>query len=83
MSMSLIIFLVILFIITMVLTLYAFRQEDMKIKKYEEEGDTVHDELKRSHEYESTSIKTYLPIQIWIYIITFVVGTIAFLIYLF
>lgn len=83
MSMPLIIFLVILFIITMALTLYAFRQEEMKIKKYEEEGDTVQDEIRRSHEYEATSIKKYLPIQIWIYAITIIIGVIAFLIYLY
>jgi len=82
-SMPLIIFLIILFIITMALTLYAFRQEDMKIKKYEEEGDTVEDEIRRSHEYEATSVKKYLPIQVWIYVITIVLGTVAFLIYLF
>lgn len=83
MSMQLIIFLVILFIITMSLTLYAFRQEEQKIKRYEEEGDTVEEQLQRSHEYEETSIKTYIPIQIWIYSITFAVGMIVFLIYLF
>lgn len=83
MSLPLIIFLVVLFIITMALTLYAFRQEDMKMKKYEEEGDTVQDELRRSHEYEATSIKTYIPIQIWIYAITFIIGIVAFLLYLY
>lgn len=82
MSVPLIIFLVVLFIITMALTLYAFRQEEMKLKQYEEEGNTVKDELKRSHEYETTSIRKYIPIQIWIYSITFIVGIVAFIIYL-
>jgi len=83
MSWTLIIFLIILFLITMILTLYAFKQEEMKMKKYEEEGDTVADELKRSHEYESTSVQNYLPIQGWIYIISIIVTIVAFVIYLY
>jgi len=83
MSWTLIIFLIILFLITMVLTLYAFKQEEMKMKKYEEEGDTVADELKRSHEYESTSVKNYLPIQGWIYVIAIIATIVAFVIYLY
>src|SRR5690625_5369777 len=61
MSIKLIIFLGILFIITMGLTLFAFLQEDKKIKKYEEEGDTIADEIKRSREYESKSLHYHLP----------------------
>lgn len=79
---GLILFLVLLFIITIMLTLYALRQEDEKMKKYEKE-DTAYDELKRSHEYEKTSIRTYLPIQIWIYVIFFLVGGIIFFLYVY
>lgn len=83
MSMGLIVFLIILFVITMILTMYAFKQEEKKMEKYEKEGDTVEDELKRSHEYESTSVKTYIPIQIWIYGVTIILSIIAFAIYFF
>lgn len=74
MSLELIIILIILFLVAMIFTFYAFKQEEAKIKKYEEEGITPQDELKRSHEYEKTSIQTYIPIQIWLYVATTVVS---------
>lgn len=80
---ALLIFLGILFIITMFLTFYAFHQEEKKMKRYEEEGDTISDQLKRSREYESQSIKYHVPIQLWIYLITFILTIIAFVIYLY
>ena len=46
---------------------------DKKRKKYEEQGVTVENELKRSHEYEVTSFRKHLPLQIWMYIITIIV----------
>jgi predicted PurR-regulated permease PerM len=76
MSIGLIIFLIVLFVIAMILTFYAFKQEEMKMKQYKEAGNTVENELKRSHEYESTSIKKYIPIQIWIYVITTILSII-------
>ncbi len=79
---QLIVFLILLFIVTMAITLYVFFQEEKKMKQYEAEGDTVENELRRSHEYEATSIKYHIPIQIWIYSITFIIIFIAFLIYL-
>lgn len=82
MSMGLIVFLILLFIITMFLTFYAFRQEEMKMKEYEETGDTVADELRRSHEYEKNSVKKYIPIQIWIYAITLILSIIAVIYFL-
>ena len=69
MSIGLIVFLTILFIVAMVFTFYAFKQEEIKMKKYKEEGDSEESELKRSLEYESTSVKKYIPIQIWMYVI--------------
>lgn len=81
MSMGLIIFLIILFIITMLLTLFAFKQEETKMKKIKDEGNTVENEIKRSKEYESTSVKNYLPIQMWIYGITILLGVVAAIIY--
>lgn len=73
MSVGLIVILTIIFLVAMFFTFYAFRQEDQKIKKYEREGDTVQDELKRSLEYEENSVKKYIPIQIWIYAISIIV----------
>ncbi|MGM8364323.1 hypothetical protein ACLIBG_02455 [Virgibacillus sp. W0181] len=70
MSLWLLLVIALLFVIAMVVTFYAFKQEEQKMKRYEEEGDTVEDELRRSHEYEANSVQKYLPIQIWLYVIT-------------
>lgn len=83
MGAGLIIFLIVLFVIAMWGTFYAFKQEDRKMKKYEDEGVTVEEELRRSNEYESSSLKTSLSVQIWIYVITIGLSLIAFAIYLF
>ncbi|WP_010530336.1 hypothetical protein [Lentibacillus jeotgali] len=83
MSMGLIIFLVILFIAAMGGTFFAFKQEEDKMKKYEEEGDSFEDQLRRSHEYETSSLRTNVPIQLAIYGITITVSLIVFAIYVF
>ncbi|MFA1818769.1 hypothetical protein ACDX78_00980 [Virgibacillus oceani] len=82
MSTGLIIFLVILFIVSLLATFYALRQEENKIKKYEEEGDTPQEEIKRSLDYEKSSLKSNIPIQIWIYTIAILLSLLAFVIYL-
>lgn len=81
MSIGLIVFLIILFIVAMFFTFYAFSQEEKKIAKYKEAGDTVEDELKRSLEYEATSVKKYIPIQIWMYVITTIISIIIIVYY--
>src|SRR5699024_12118724 len=63
--------------IATVWTLVIFKQEENKIKKYEEE-DTVENEIKRSLEYESKSLKSNVPILTWIYTITIIVSLIVF-----
>lgn len=85
MSVGLLISLIVLFIIAMLGTFYAFRQQDKTVEKYEEEGVTVEEELRRSNEYEKTSLnlKSGLSLQIWIYVITIGLCLIAFAIYLF
>ncbi|GGK04880.1 hypothetical protein GCM10007063_29020 [Lentibacillus kapialis] len=83
MSIGLLIFLIILFIVALGGTFFAFKQEENKMKKYEEEGDTFEDQLRRSHEYETSSLKTNIPIQLAIYGITIVVSLIVFAIYVF
>ncbi|MUV36319.1 hypothetical protein JNUCC1_00120 [Lentibacillus sp. JNUCC-1] len=79
MSTGLIIFLVILFAVAVVGTLYAFKQEEKKMKQYEEEGDTPEEELKRSLDYEEESLRSNIPLQIAIYIIAIVLSVVAFL----
>lgn len=82
MSIGLIIFLIILFIIAMGATIFALKQEERKMRTYEEEGQTAQDELKRSIEYESKSLKTNVPILTWIYSITILLVLIVFTVYL-
>lgn len=83
MSIGLIISLIILFIAAICGTFYAFRQEEKKMKQYEEEGVTVEEELRRSNAYEKSSLKTSLPVQVWIYVIAIGLSLLAFAIYLF
>ncbi|WP_164669255.1 hypothetical protein [Virgibacillus doumboii] len=83
MSIELIILLAVLFIAALAGTLFAFKQEEKKMKKYEEEGDTIEDQLKRSHEYESSSLKSNVPLQIAIYSVTIVLSLVVFAFYIF
>lgn len=63
-------------------TMFAFKQEEKKMKKYEAEGDTTKDELRRSHEYETSSLKSNIPLMSSIYIVTIVVSIIVFVVYI-
>ncbi|HLR68041.1 hypothetical protein [Virgibacillus alimentarius] len=83
MSLGLIIVIILLFMIATVWTLYIFKQEENKLKKYEKEGDTIENEMKRSLDYEKSSLKSNVPLQIWIYSITIVLSLAAFGIYLY
>jgi hypothetical protein len=82
MNAGLIIILVILFVAALIGTFFAFRQEENKMKKYEEEGDTPQDEIRRSLDYEKSSLKSNVPIQVWIYTIAILLSLLAFAIYL-
>ncbi|HLS06344.1 MAG TPA: hypothetical protein VK079_00230 [Bacillota bacterium] len=85
MSIQLIIFLSVLFIVTVALTVYAFMQQEKQIKEYEEQGDTVADELERSLEYEKKSIGYHMPVQVVFYLVSLVlimVGTVVFIYFL-
>lgn len=77
----LIIFFVVLFIISIAGTLYAYRLEEKKMEKYEQEGNSPKDELERSHAYETRSLQTSMKIQIWYYFILVVVMTIGLVIF--
>ncbi|GAB3064326.1 hypothetical protein [Virgibacillus ainsalahensis] len=83
MSAGLIIVLILLSIFAIGGTFFAFKQEENKMKKYEKEGETVQDEIKRSLDYEESSLKSNVPIQIWIYSIAIFLSLVAFAIYLF
>lgn len=83
MSVELIVFLVILFIFTLFVTLLIFKQEENKLKQYEQLGDTVENELRRSKEYETQSLKINVPILTWIYVVTIILGLVALFIYMF
>ncbi|HLR64068.1 MAG TPA: hypothetical protein VK075_01430 [Pseudogracilibacillus sp.] len=65
--MSLIIGSLILSIIAGIITIYALKQEDRKIKQYQSEGHNPANDLKRSHDYEKESVSSVLPVQIWAY----------------
>lgn len=81
-STGLIIFFIVLFVITLGITFYAFRLEEKKMEQYEREGDTAEDELKRSHEYETRSLRTSMKVQIWYYFIAVAVFIIGLVIYM-
>ncbi|WP_174613047.1 hypothetical protein [Virgibacillus ihumii] len=83
MGMGLIILLVLLFTAALVGTLFAFKQEENKMKHYEEAGDSVEDQLRRSHEYETVSLKSNLPLQVAIYSVTIVLSLVVFAFYIF
>jgi len=70
-------------LIALIWTLYIFKQEENKMKKYESDGDTVENEVNRSLEYETRSLKKNLPLQIWIYTITIVLSLVVFAIYIY
>ncbi|WP_200411632.1 hypothetical protein [Virgibacillus salexigens] len=83
MSVGLIVFLIILFVIALGTTLFAFKQEENKLRRYEEEGDSPENERIRSSEYEVNSLKTNVPILIGIYSLAVLIGLIAFMFYIF
>ncbi|MEN1967102.1 hypothetical protein WMZ97_03390 [Lentibacillus sp. N15] len=83
MSIGLIVFLVVLCLAALLGTMLAFKQEEKKMKKYEEEGDSVEAQLKRSHDYETSSLKSNIPLQIVIYSVTIIGSLIVFAFYVF
>lgn len=83
MGMGLILLLVVLFAAALIGTLFAFKQEENKMKRYEEEGDSIEDQLRRSHEYETASLKSNLPLQVAIYSVTIVLSLVIFAFYIF
>ena len=83
MSMWLIILLALLFILALVGTFMIFKEEEDKMKKHKEDGDTEEVYAKRSEDYEENWLKTGLKKQIVIYAVTTILFIIiAFIIFM-
>lgn len=63
-------------------TMYVGKQVNQTIDKYEQEGDSLKDQLKRSHEYEQSTLKKNVPILTLIYVVAFLASIVAVAIYL-
>lgn len=79
MNTILILFSTILVIVAGVVTWFAVKQEDKKIRAHENEA--PHEARQRSLEYEKTSVSSMLPVQIWTYGIVTVVTIIIVIIF--
>lgn len=77
------IILIVVIIISLIWTLRIFKQEENKLKQYEEMGDTPESEMKRSEEYEQKSLKKHMPRLLWTYAIAIALSLIIFAIYLY
>ncbi|GFZ92170.1 hypothetical protein GCM10010978_33050 [Compostibacillus humi] len=64
-----------------ILTLMIFKEEERKMKKYEEEGDTAEGELERSIKYEKTSLTLNIRNLTWIYVIVIIGSIVALGVY--
>lgn len=78
-----IIFIAVIVVVAVIATFIILKQEENKMKQYEEEGETVEEELKRSHEYESRSLSKNVKNLSWIYVIVTIVSFIALAIYIY
>ena len=78
-----IVLLVVILVIALIATLVILKKEENKLKQYEDEGDTVENELKRSHEYETKSLKRNIPSLLWVYAITIIVSIIVLAVYIY
>lgn len=83
MSISIYFIIGLLFVLTLVGTILIGKTENDKLKAYEQKGDTPKDELKRSWEYESSSLKKNIPSLLIIYTVVIVGSIIALAIYIF
>ncbi|TFB13382.1 hypothetical protein E3U55_16200 [Filobacillus milosensis] len=83
MSMAVYVIIGFVFVATLVGTILIGKSENDKIKKYEQEGVTAKDELERSWEYETSSLKKNVPSLFIIYSIAIVGSLIALALYIF
>lgn len=59
------------------------KQEETKMKQYEETGDSAKSELQRSHEYETKSLSSNVKSLTWIYVVVILASFIVFGIYMY
>ncbi|HLR15969.1 MAG TPA: hypothetical protein VK144_09075 [Bacillota bacterium] len=81
-SMELLIVLIIITLVAIVITYRILKGMEKQMKSYEDEGVTVEEERERSLRYETESFKKHLPIQIFLYILLFIITVIGFVIFL-
>ncbi|MBS4217662.1 hypothetical protein KHA96_04945 [Bacillus sp. FJAT-49711] len=73
MTTFLIIAAVITCIVALIGTLLVGKDINAQMKEYEAEGDTIENEIARSHEYETKSISVNVKSLTWIYVVLILV----------
>ncbi|WP_408010482.1 hypothetical protein ACJROX_09340 [Pseudalkalibacillus sp. A8] len=69
-------------VISLVGTIMVGRKVDRTSKEYEMEADRTAAQLKRSHDYESRSLKVNLKVLTLIYVVTFILSLLALAVYI-
>src|SRR5699024_9770561 len=83
MSITLILFLLIIFIVALAGTFIVLKEEENKMKKHKEDGDTAKENEQRSEESEEEWLKTGLRKQVIIYTLSIILALIiAFVIFI-
>ncbi|WP_261132192.1 hypothetical protein [Bacillus sp. Marseille-Q3570] len=70
-------------VISLIGTIIVGKRVNKVSKDYEMEDDRTSAQLKRSHEYESQSLKVNLKVLTVIYVVTFLLSIIALIAYIF
>ncbi|WP_221563463.1 hypothetical protein [Alkalihalobacillus sp. TS-13] len=70
-------------VISLIGTIIVGKKVNKVSKDYEMEDDRTSAQLKRSHEYESQSLKVNLKVLTLIYVVTFILSIIALIAYIF
>lgn len=60
-------------IVALIGTLLVGKEISAKQKEYESQNDSLENEIARSHEYETASLKTNIKSLTWIYVVLIVV----------
>ncbi len=69
-------------VISLAGTIMVGRKVDKTSREYEMEDDRTAAQLKRSHDYESRSLKVNLKVLTMIYLVTFILGIAALAVYI-
>ncbi|MGP4080818.1 hypothetical protein ACTWQL_12940 [Pseudalkalibacillus sp. R45] len=70
-------------VVSLIGTIIVGKKVNKVSKDYEMEDDRTSAQLKRSHEYESHSLKVNLKVLTVIYVVTFILSIIALIAYIF